>query len=226
MINEISRREFLFLAGLTMVNSSCALKNINNANKIYSLSDYVHMATYSADSEYGKVKTQGMGFILDGKYVTSNHISAELKYQKTRTPLGIMQTIREIENEEAYIDNIKLTELVRDTETDIAVYDAYGYLPDFPCKPSTDINLGDEVYIIGNPMLKGSNIRQARISDLDGIDDFPMSDYCFGIDRVLIGGDSGSPLVNSDYELIGMNTLSAFNQLGYATKIKHILERL
>ena len=228
-MNNITRREFLLLAGLTAINSAYIFKDIdlnNNSNKIYSLTDYIHLAKYSADTEDGKAEFEGMGFIMDGKYITCNHIPARMKIKTTTTPFGSVEDIRKIENEEAYIGNIRLTELVRDEKSDIAIYDSYGYLPDFPCKPCNDINLGDEVYIIGNPGLKGHNIRKSKISDLDGLDGLDVSDYCFGIGKALIGGDSGTPIVNSDYELLGMNTLTAFGQLGYATKIKHILDKL
>lgn len=225
--NNISRREFLTLAGITLLNSGYLMKDlIKNEDKIYELSDHVHMVNYSADTEKGKVYASGMGFILDGKYITCNHIPNSLKEEVNRTPFGLMKKIRDIENEQAYLGDIKLTELVRDSEKDIAIYDAYGYMPDFPCNPSTDIKLGDEVYIIGNPALRGNNIRKARISDLDGVDNLEISDYCFGIDKPLIGGDSGTPLVNSKYKLVGMNTLCVFDKLGYSTKIKEIVKRL
>jgi hypothetical protein len=226
MNNDISRREFLTLTGIVLLNTAYNLKIPENNDRIYKLSNHVHMANYSADTEDGKRKSRGMGFILDGKYITSDHIPSSLKEETSRTPFGMMKKFYEIENEEAYLGNIKLTELYRNSDLDIAIYDSYGYLPDFPCEPNTNINLGDKVYIIGNPALCGNNVREAKISDLDGVDNLPMSDYCFGIDKPLIPGDSGTPTINENYQLIGINTLTAFNQLGYITKIEHVLNNL
>jgi len=216
----------LTLTGIVLLNTAYNLKIPENNDRIYKLPNYIHMANYSGDTENGKKITRGMGFILDGKYITCDHIPSSLKESVSRTPFGLMRTIHDIENEEAYLGDIRLTELFRDSDLDLAIYDSYGYLPDFPCEPNTNINLGDKVYIIGNPGLRGYNIRQAKISDLDGVDNLPMSDYCFGIDKPLIPGDSGTPTINENYQLIGINTLTAFNQLGYITKIEHVLNNL
>jgi hypothetical protein len=225
-MQDVSRREFLTLTGIVLANAMYNYKLPTNENKIYELTKHVYTVDYMADTENGQKTAKGMGFILDGKYITCDHIPSSLKESVHQTPFGLVRKICDIENEQAYLENIKLTELYRNQEEDIAIYDAYGYLPDFPCKPNTNINLGDKVYIIGNPGLRGYNVREAKISDHNGVNDLEMSKYCFGIDKPLIPGDSGTPTVNQDYQLIGMNTMTVFNQLGYITKIKHVLKHL
>ncbi len=236
---KISRRDFLYKAavfsagGLALIdgfsrvhnkNIESYLKNLEThrreiIHQIYcELPKHVHMAG-TLDLN-GNILGIACGIIVAGNYITAAHIIPDIKIDKRVTML---------------YDKI-LKEKVLDRDNDIAIF---GLpldleLEDFPAMPSSKYSLGDEVYIIGNPKLTGVNTRVAYISDLNGFDKYFSSDRdaeltknCFGIDIGIIPGDSGSPVVNSKFELLGLTDLNPFKDypiLGYIKRIDQYLK--
>jgi S1-C subfamily serine protease len=237
----MKRREFLQAIGLLLVSGKVAVDSLIKYNEsetrkdIYKLGDYVYLADYeTTDKDGNKNKSQGCGICLDDYFITVDHIPSSTEKNRIHTPLGIIETGIDIKSKKASINELEMEEVIRNPKKDIAIYRlnknkmAEHGLEPFPCKPSSRRNLGDKVYIIGNPQLKGFNIRETTISDLDGLDlmfgDIEMK-HEFGIGKRIIPGDSGSPLINEDYKLIGLSNVY-FEQVGYAVKIEEFLKEL
>ncbi|HLD55775.1 MAG TPA: serine protease [Candidatus Nanoarchaeia archaeon] len=249
----LTRRELisgLGAFGLIYTLSGCAniskeeLKSIQNlmqkefnANKIYNeLPKHIHIAETIADTnEYGERKTKGCGVIVDQHYITMQHIvNAGSKLQR-QTPWGLMEEPLTVKSQKTYIQGKELEEIfIGSNKDDVAVYKLPKdlNLPDFPAKPSSTINLGDKIYIIGNPGLSGSNVREDYISDIDGTAGENMKELaenttdCFGIGKIVIPGDSGTPIVNSKFELLGLCKYQFAGGLGYVQKIDCYLKHI
>lgn len=216
--------------------------------KIYNvLPNHVHLAktTLKMINEAEKIEKLieeniGCGIILKGKYATMAHIS-KIEFTKQGNYLIIddKKIIRMLPGskleKKVKLYDYELKELVLNPKTDVAIYELPQELKDklqiqeFPCKPKTKINLGEKVYIIGNPELEGSNIREARISDKDGFNSVEETNNqkknsLFGLDQVIIPGDSGAPIVNANYELIGLGAIHFNDSLGYVKKIRDFLK--
>lgn len=185
----------------------------------YELPKHVYIAeTIAEDEEYVR---EGCGIILNGRYITMAHIIPEEDVRCRKTMLY----------------GKELEQIILDREDDVAIFNLpYDLnLPDFPAKPSTEIHLGDEIYIIGNPDLTGPNVRPSHISDLDGLNESALflsqqkTKNCFGISSGVIPGDSGTPVVNSNFELLGLIKLTPFGNypvLGYVCKIEKYLQHI
>lgn len=207
---------------------------IKNENKHFifnELPKHVYLAEYSGDLDVNGrsklIERIGAGIIVNGFYITMEHIT-NLGEVRSRSIFGNYVNNYEVNNYQVKLCEKSIDKIVLDGSRDIAIFDAKHIgLPNFPCKPSKNIKLGDEVYIIGNPRLTGTNIRKGIISDLDGSgmeDEIEHNKkYFFGTDIPVIGGDSGTPLVNSDFELIGL--CSYYNgPLGYFSKIENFIK--
>ena len=137
-------------------------------------------------------------------------------------------------SQEVFLKEKKLEAVVIDFDRDVAVFNLPEnlILPDFPAKPNPNLKLGQEVYLIGNPGDIGVNIRHGRISDLDGYKGGRLNrDSIFGLDISIFAGDSGSPIVNSNFELVGLcsyrfsiGKLDYSSQLSYGIKIGEFLK--
>ncbi len=228
-MKQINRREFLLWMATTGLTLREGIKMYQNQNqkeieeKIYGLNKYVHLATHTADSKLGKRKVKGVGIYLDDYYISMAHIYNALGTQKSMTPFGIVTNNFNFTNPKTTIGDVTLENIVVDNinKRDVFVGKANRYVVNFPCKPTNDIKLGDDIYVIGNPQLFGSNIRKGKVSDLDGLySESGKLENTFGIDIPVHPGDSGSPVVNDKYELLGLAAFVAFNKFGYINKIK------
>ena len=253
----INRKEFLknSLIGIIGITSGlsfgkqaydyCSEQNKKNIlYNIYNvLPNHIHLAKttlkmINKNEEIEKLIEEniGCGIILKGKYVTMAHIT-NIEFVKEGNYITIdnKRIIRMLPGSklekkvELYGHELKELAL-----NDVAIYKLPQELKnklriqEFPCKPKTKISLGEKVYIIGNPELEGSNIREARISDKDGFDSVEETNNqkknsLFGVSMEVIPGDSGTPIVNENYELIGLCTIHFDNSLGYVKKIGEFL---
>ena len=128
-------------------------------------------------------------------------------------------------SQNTFLNGKKLEKVVVDDESDVAVFELPNdlKLPNFPAKPSLNINLGDEVFIIGNPGLNGIIIRRGSVSDLDGVNN---ENSFFGIDIPVVPGDSGGPVVSMDFELLGLGYGNVSMGFGYVKRIGEFLKYL
>lgn len=233
----MNRREFLLWLSLTGLTSLQGLEFYEETKKqdieksIYNLEKYVHLAEYSGTYSGREVKVKGMGIFLDDYYISMAHIPYSLDSVRQRTSWGIIDIPRNVENKKAKVGDINLERLILETigsnKGDIYIAKPDKFVVNFPCKPTRNFNYGDKVYLIGNPSLKGFNIRKGYVSDLDGYgNEYGKAEDSFGIDFPLQGGDSGCPVVNDKFELIGLAKYVARNKFGYVNKIGLYLDKI
>lgn len=239
----MSRRQFLSLsllsmAGVGLSGGKFAYDLISKKEedikkfKIYNeLPKQVYLAEktstfYNKNKKPLELKKVGHGIILENKFLTMAHIfESEEQEPEEKKKLETKPDKIEIN-----LLGHNLEKFVINPKEDVAIYSfPKGIkLKNFLCKPSDKISLGDEVYIIGNPNVQGFNVRKCYVSDLDGLDEDEITKKCFGIDKTIIPGDSGCPVVNSNFELIGLcyGKYPKDGGLGYVTKIDEFLKYL
>lgn len=216
----MNRREFLQTTGLVLLGGKTLFdicqkeyeKHIEY--KIFNeLPKYSYLAKTITNNNKNYVD-RGYGIVINNKYITMAHIINTDKFDTSK--------------KETFIKGQKLEKIIVDWENDVAVFNVPKSLnlKNYPCEIKTNIDLGEKVYLIGNPFLDGINIRNGRIIDLDELNrELECTKGCFGVDIVTISGDSGMPLVNSDFKLLGL-VQSTINGLGYINKIEHYLKYL
>lgn len=228
----MKRRKFLQALTLFLVSGKIIHTEVkdfikkNTRWKIFNeLPKHVYMANYEGITEKDKKVTQeGVGIIYDQKFISVAHIIGALEKEMFMSPFGMFSENVKLKEKYCKVNGKKLPILIEDQEQDVFIADAGRLnLPDFPCKPNKRRNLGDRVYIIGNPQLSGQNIREGIISDLDRFGEQHFTKYCFGTNIPVIGGDSGSPLIDENYNLKGLARTNAGNILSYVTKIENLI---
>ena len=201
--------------------------------QVYLANHKAKIKTVNGESSYEEER-DGCGVILNDYYLTCAHIS-DFSETYVRSMFGTMKVSQNVIETHSEINGHKLESLVSDIENDIAIFSIVPGLPgesklkNFDAEPSTNRQLGDEIYVIGNPALTGMNVRKGTISDLNTYKPYKSEEEsicknCFGIDKGLIGGDSGTPVVNKDGKLIGINAVSFAKALGYVKKIEEYLK--
>lgn len=244
----------LFNTGIHFLNESEKRRKKEIYYNIYNeLKKCVHFSRINIEVDYEGVKEYakagaGYGIILDDKYITVAHLFDLDNYKANgflwtdKTPFPLSKTIKfKVIGAELY--GKKLEKLVLNYNNELAIFKLHKDLQNkmninkFPCKLNTKISLGDKVYMIGNPHLSGDNIRAGIISDLDGTNfneseieriggkKYGRKDSFFGVDMSLAEGDSGSPIVNEDYELLGfVSFLMKPGTFGYVKRIEEFLK--
>jgi hypothetical protein len=220
IIYMMNRREFLQTTGLVLLGGKTLFdicqkeyeKHIEY--KIFNeLPKYNYLSKTITNNNKNYVD-RGYGIVINNKYITMAHIINTDKFDTSK--------------KETFIKGQKLEKIIVDWENDVAVFNVPKSLnlKNYPCEIKTNTDLGEKVYLIGNPFLDGINVRSGRIIDLDELNkELECTKGCFGVDIVTISGDSGMPLVNSDFKLLGL-VQSTINGLGYINKIEHYLKYL
>ena len=158
------------------------------------------LAPYSRDEQLPtrRAVSLGSGFIVDpaGYIVTNNHVIDEAD-EITVTLSG--------ENGQSY----KAKLVGKDPKTDLAVLkiDAGNNLPFLKFGDSDKTKVGDFVLVIGNPFGLGGSVSagiisaKARNINSGHFDDFIQTDAAINI------GNSGGPMLSTDGEIIGVNSV-------------------
>lgn len=216
----MKRREFLQITGLVLLSGKvlfdiCQKEYAKHIEyRIFNeLPEYNYLSTTITNNNKNYVD-KGHGIVVNGKYITMAHIVDPVELDSLK--------------KETFIRGTKLEKIVVNQEKDVAVFNVPKSLnlKNHPCKIKTNIKLGENVYLIGNPFLDGINVRSGRIIDLDELNkELTYTKGCFGVDIVTMGGDSGTPLINTDFELLGL-VQATIGGLGYINKIEHYLEYL
>lgn len=228
-MKNITRREFIRDIGLLTALGYIGYREFDINNKQTKLTemydnigDYVHeinshirYITPTNNKEH-ETDIKAYGIVKNGMLYTVAHV-VEMSEYVQRTPFGMMKVPVNTIESETKLNNITLDKLVCDTNKDIAVLKLPKFYtpPEFPGKFDDPV-AGEEVYVIGNPALTGVNIRRGYVSDMDGLNGQP---YHFGYSVPLIGGDSGTPILNCNFDIIGLNSHSFQNVIGYAVRI-------
>jgi S1-C subfamily serine protease len=144
----------------------------------------------------------GSGFVIDerGYLVTNQHVVEDADSVSVRFSSGA--------REEAEV-------VGEDPSTDVAVLSVN--TPEETLKPLTlgdsdSVGVGDPVIAIGNPLNVGISVTTGIVSGLGRPIDAPNGYTISGAvqtDAALSSGNSGGPLLDSQGEVIGINSLSA-----------------
>jgi S1-C subfamily serine protease len=132
-----------------------------------------------------------------------------------------------------------LTALLRDRVNDVALFRLPDelILPSFPYHigNSDDLKVGNFIYVVGNPMNLGFNVREGIVStlrapeEINAIDAIPGN--AFMVSNGLNPGDSGTPAIairDGKFELVGLTqgTFLRGQRLGWVLRINAIMEKI
>lgn len=160
----------------------------------------------SDESELIQNDSGGSGFVFD----SSHHILTNAHVIRDAKKIVVM----DINNTEH-----PATLLAKDEKTDIAILKVRTLnAPMIPFGDSTQVSLGDNVFVIGAPYSLGLGVTVGVISALQRyLPNFPYQ-YFIQTDAAINPGNSGGPLFNQNAELIGMATMT-FSKSGMYTNI-------
>ena len=138
-------------------------------------------------------KGAGTGFIVapTGVIVTALHIVDGVSKVAVKTQAGDI------------FDDVSL--LAKDERKDIAILKINGFeLPTVVLGNSNDVNPGDQVIVIGNPL--GAEQLRTSVSDgiVSGIRDFGEGYKVIQVTAAVSAGNSGGPAVSASGEVIGI----------------------
>ncbi|MFQ5913348.1 MAG: serine protease [Nitrospinota bacterium] len=133
----------------------------------------------------------------------------------------------------------RLHALLRDRDNDIALFRLPGKLrlPSFPygIGNSNDLKIGNFIYVVGNPMNMGLNVREGIVSNLrapeiiHALSAVPAN--TFMVSNGLNPGDSGAPALairDGEFELVGLTqgTFLMGQRLGWVLRINAIMDKI
>jgi len=153
---------------------------------------------------------QGTGFIIneEGYIVTNAHV------------LSGGRKIQAITSEQKLIDAIFIG---YDSEFDIALLKIPGDYEAFELGDSDDIQIGEKVIAIGNPLGLQFSVSEGIVSaihreGINGIEAYIQTD------AALNPGNSGGPLINKQGKVIGINNfkISGGENIGFALEANYI----
>jgi serine protease Do len=128
-----------------------------------------------------------------------------------------------------------LKAVYRDRPNDIALFELPKGVrpPSFPYAlgNSDDLRVGNYIYVVGNPMNLGVNVREGIVSALRAPQEISHVDAkgenAFMVSNGLVPGDSGTPVIairDDRFELVGLSqgTFVGNNRLGWVIRINAI----
>ncbi|MFQ5842442.1 MAG: trypsin-like peptidase domain-containing protein [Thermodesulfobacteriota bacterium] len=199
------------------------------------------------DGEIITAELDGAGvFVLDRYILTVSHaVSHDILQVEMLTPMGI-QTIdvpAEKLSEKTYLtlngSRVRLEGVVKGKEDDIAIFKVPDglQLNSFPYEigNSDELQVGDFIYVVGNPMNYGINVREGIVSAMVAPEAIaailPRFENAFMISNGVNPGDSGTPVIairDGKYELVGLSQgiFTNTQNLSWAIKINPIIDKL
>lgn len=154
--------------------------------------------------------SQGTGFLItnNGYIVTNYHVIAEAKQA------GIF----------TYDKEVHQTSLIgSDTKLDLALLKIEGNYEELELGDSDDVQVGEKVIAIGNPLGLQFSVSQGIVSAIHRIGSNKLEAY-IQTDTALNPGNSGGPLINQQGEVIGINNfkIGGGENLGFALESNYI----
>ncbi len=196
-----------------------------------------------ATGQVFKKDLQGTGVVLFGKYLlTVEHIT-RLDPPTVNTPVGEVKVETTKVSERTVLEydgkSYPLERLVLDKDLDVALFQ----LPEglklvsFPYRigNSDELQVGNFVYLIGNPMNFGINVREGIVSSLKAPKVVSkvnsIAENAFMVSNGLNPGDSGTPVIairDGRYELVGLSQGSFIRsqRLGWVIRINTVFRRI
>lgn len=177
------------------------------------------------------VTSQGSAFLISGGLlVTCEHVLAEQFDDGVRIEVNEC-LVRRVGDENIYEANI----IVRDKGLDLAIMkiiDPPANLEYFSLEDIKEPNIGDRIAVLGFPNFKeGSKdvgVLKCRITNK-----YPLSDVMHSeVDKTLYSGNSGGPVINSSYHVVGIAAQGAAgkpegkNSFIRVSELKKYLEKI
>ena len=184
--------------------SNAELNNIGVYKRVLPSVVNITSTTVTLDFFYGYVPAegQGSGFILDkqGHILTNYHVIANARKIEVQTW-----------DKHRYTGQV----IGRDRQHDLALLqiDAPNLTPAVLAS-SKDLQVGQQVYAIGNPFGLSGTMTSGIISAIRSVKGGPEGapiDNAIQTDAAINPGNSGGPLLNSHGEVIGINSMIAQN---------------
>jgi len=239
----------LMLDGMYDNNPILVNQRVMEIGKIIDSVYFLHTDTEFKleDGEVITVELDGAGVLIFGEYIlTVNHAVSQDSFQvEMLTPVGIQRIDVPAEklSEHTYLklddSRIELEEVVKGKEDDIAIFKVPDslHLNCFPYKigNSDELEVGNFIYVIGNPMNYGINVREGIVSSMMAPEAIavilPRFENAFMISNGVNPGDSGTPVIairDGRYELVGLSQgiFTNAQNLSWAIKINPIIDKL
>jgi len=199
------------------------------------------------DGEVITAELDGAGVCIYNRYIlTVNHAVCQDTLQvEMLTPMGIQRIDVPAEklSEHTYLkladSRIALESVAKGKDDDIAIFAVPDglHLNSFPygIGNSDELKVGNFIYVIGNPMNYGINVREGIVSSMmppEAISAIlPRFENAFMISNGVNPGDSGTPVIairDGQYELVGLSQgiFTNAQNLSWAIKINPIINRL
>ena len=218
----MDRRDFLKLGAVAVVglSSSCAYQFVKSKESLREdiktiLENVVTLKTHTKyDGGEGNLK--GEGLIAGDYIITCDHIvSMYGKFEQTVFGEVYVPILAESDNTK--LNDSELETVLKNYKRDIAIFKLpKDYQKPKPVRLGDDdkLKLLDDLYLIGDAFDRDYVVRYGQLGK-EEITTFP-SDPVDAIGRIFTGkivpGDSGSPLINNEGEVIGIasNTTPAY----------------
>lgn len=195
------------------------------------------------DGELAEDESQGLGVALGKNLIlTVDHVVSNYELV-SYTPFGTVAEPAEKVSEATYMvfegREQELEALLRNKEADVALFRAPKDLKLkpflYPIGDSDQLRVGNYIYLIGNPLSMGLNVREGIVSSLRApkLVESIMVDpkTVFMLSNGLNPGDSGGPVIavrNGRYELVGLSqgTFVVSQRMGWALKINFVMDMI
>ncbi|QQG44986.1 MAG: serine protease [Candidatus Sungiibacteriota bacterium] len=190
------------------------------------------------NGEIVKRESFGSGIAVLDKYIITLHHVAFIKALEYNTPFGVLtEPAEKVSENLVLIINGKewpLQRAIISEKEDVAIFLLpHGVsVPQFPQRigNSDDLRMGNFIYLIGNPMNGGINVREGIVSGLkppEALKDVAQLENIFMVSNGLNPGDSGTPIIalrDGSPEIVGLaqGTVMNSQRIGWAIKINVI----
>ena len=154
---------------------------------------------------------QGTGFIItnEGYLVTNAHVLAGAESASALTSEKIIKS---------------LSVIGYDTDLDLALLKLEGDFNFLDFEASENINIGEKVIAIGNPLGLSFSVSEGIVSSVNRLGANSLPAY-IQTDAALNPGNSGGPLINANGKVIGINNFKiAGDNLGFALQSDYVID--
>lgn len=225
----------------TLLVDSTRMRLEDVAASVYSLKTVTTFRT--AEGALQTSTQYGVGISLDGGYLlTVEHVVSQSAIS-IRTPFGTVVIHAKKLSEQTYViyegKEHLLQRLYAEEREDIALFAAPASLRlrtfPYPIGNSDELLVGNYVYLVGNPLNVGINVREGIVSSLKVPKVVAAADVvianAFMVSNGLNPGDSGAPVLgirDGVYELVGLSqgTFMTSQRMGWVIRINTFVNRL
>ncbi len=191
------------------------------------------------EGEMVEKEMEGSGVVIGRRYVLTVEHSVSQHGLQLVTPFGAVTLPAKKVSEKTFIrwqgKDHPVRTLYKNRADDVAFFELPPGLrvPTFPYAvgDSDDLQVGNYVYVVGNPLNLGINVREGIVSALRAPEEVSKIDAkgnnAFMVSNGVVPGDSGTPIIairDGRFELVGLTqgTFLQWGRLGWAIRINVI----